>query len=88
MQDDKGYNLQDNKDDMQIIDDVGASDSSMHHDDDILSRHSGSDFEDMSSNSGSFSRSMSPMSGHSWSRSRSVSGGSSGNFLQTLAIFG
>ena len=79
--DDKGYNLQDNKDDMQVIDDVGASDGSVHHDDDILSRHSGSDFENMSSVSGSFSRSGSPLSDRSWSRSRSVSGGSSGTFI-------
>lgn len=80
--DEKGYNLQDNKDDIQVIDVVegSASDGSVHNDDDVLSRHSGSDFEEMSSRSGSFSRSKSPLSGRSWSRSRSFSGGSSDSF--------
>lgn len=81
--DDKDYNLQDNKEDMQVIDDVGASasDASGHDEEDILSHHSGSDIEEMSSLSGSFSGSKSPMSGLSRSRSRSASGGSSGMFL-------
>lgn len=77
--DDKEYNLQDNKEDMQIIDDVEAStsDGSGLNEDDILS-HAGSDIDDLSSMSGSFSRSKSPLSGRSRSRSRSASRGSSG----------
>ena len=71
---------------MQVIDDVGASDGSVRHgDDDVISRHSGSDFEDMSSFSGSFSRSRSPLS--RGSRSRSGSAGSSGRpFLFVACI--
>ena len=80
--DKEDYNLQDNKEDMQVIDDVGgsASDFSIH--DDIISNHSGSDFEEMSSVSDSVSRSRSntPMSGSSHSRSRSGSKASSGEF--------
>ena len=83
----KEYNLQDNKEDMQVIDDVGASDGSVHNGDeeDILSHHSGSDFEEMSSVSGSFSRSRS-RSLSSRSRSRSGSRASSGILLFVILL--
>ncbi len=69
---------------MQVIDDVGgsASDGASPHNDDVISNHSGSDFEEMSSvdDSASRSRSNTPMSG-SRSRSRSGSRASSGKFI-------
>eukprot|EP00794_Sanderia_malayensis_P007822 gene7822-8671_t len=72
--------LQDNKDDMQVIDDVAESDD-LHDSDDVISNHYASGFEDMSSISGSISRSRSrtPMSS-SRSRSRSGSKASSDSF--------